>query len=190
MGVVGELMITWHALPYIKQRRLHSLRLPNAVNLGFDYHLFCQVRFVVHMMQMPRACCALYTLHDMANGKQTQASLAACMCACRPHALYLAIGCNTIVAASKSSYLTSAQMCHAILCITCFAGSSCMTCMHTFRPVNVVFYLTRWLANPLAVQVGVFGLIPVAFMGLYTYMLQQRTAKLSAGRQTNKQRQE
>lgn len=65
-----------------------------------------------------------------------------------------------------------------------------MTCMHTFHPVNVVFDLTRWLANPLAVQVGVFGLIPVAFMGLYTYMLQQRTAKLSAGRQTNKQRQE
>lgn len=34
----------YDALPFIRERRLRSVELPNALNFGFDYSLFLKVR--------------------------------------------------------------------------------------------------------------------------------------------------
>ena len=47
VGVVGEMHAVYLALPYIAQRKLHYVTLPNAWNLGFDYKLFMTVSAVV-----------------------------------------------------------------------------------------------------------------------------------------------
>ena len=43
LGIIGEALLTVRALPYIRQRSLFSVRLPNAANFAFDYHWFCLV---------------------------------------------------------------------------------------------------------------------------------------------------
>ncbi|CAH1773411.1 unnamed protein product [Owenia fusiformis] len=40
LGVTGELMTIWKALPVVEKTGLYSLRLPNSINFGFDYHYF------------------------------------------------------------------------------------------------------------------------------------------------------
>jgi very-long-chain (3R)-3-hydroxyacyl-CoA dehydratase len=44
LGVVGEMRAMYDALPHIGARGLHSVRLPNAWNFGFDYRTFLTVR--------------------------------------------------------------------------------------------------------------------------------------------------
>lgn len=41
--LLGEMPLYYAGLPYLRERRLHSVLLPNALNFGFDYHLACQV---------------------------------------------------------------------------------------------------------------------------------------------------
>lgn len=41
LGVASELAMAALALPTIKRDALLTLRLPNAMNLAFDYHLIC-----------------------------------------------------------------------------------------------------------------------------------------------------
>jgi len=36
--------LIWNGLPYIRQRKLHSLEMPNSFNFAFSYELFAQVR--------------------------------------------------------------------------------------------------------------------------------------------------
>lgn len=55
VGVVGEMWAVYSALPLIKQRRLRSVRLPNAANWGFDYHLFLAASR--QLAGMPAAAC-------------------------------------------------------------------------------------------------------------------------------------
>jgi hypothetical protein len=40
VGVAGEMWSVYDALPAIKARGLHSIRLPNPLNFAFDYHTF------------------------------------------------------------------------------------------------------------------------------------------------------
>ncbi|KAL4424771.1 hypothetical protein ABPG77_000811 [Micractinium sp. CCAP 211/92] len=40
IGVAGEMNAVYDALPFIAERRLRSVALPNALNFGFDYSLF------------------------------------------------------------------------------------------------------------------------------------------------------
>lgn len=40
VGVAGEMWSVYGALPAIKARGLHSIRLPNPLNFAFDYHTF------------------------------------------------------------------------------------------------------------------------------------------------------
>eukprot|EP00887_Chlorella_sp_A99_P005245 scaffold1.g5245.t1 len=48
IGVVGEMKAVYDALPEIKARRLHTVSLPNALNIGFDYHLFLVVLLALY----------------------------------------------------------------------------------------------------------------------------------------------
>ena len=43
IGVVGEMAAVWAALPEIAARGLRSVRLPNLLNIAFDYALFLKV---------------------------------------------------------------------------------------------------------------------------------------------------
>ena len=43
-GDAGEAGLYYLALPYIQLQGLHSVSLPNSVNLAFDYSLVCKVR--------------------------------------------------------------------------------------------------------------------------------------------------
>lgn len=52
VGVLAEIKSVWDALPLIKLRGLHSVRMPNVWNFGFDYHTFLAVR-VAHGAPSP-----------------------------------------------------------------------------------------------------------------------------------------
>lgn len=43
IGVAGEMNAVYDALPFVSDRRLRSVALPNALNFGFDYSLFLKV---------------------------------------------------------------------------------------------------------------------------------------------------
>ena len=43
VGMLAEVVLMAKSLPYLKSRKLNSIALPNALNFGFDYHLFIQV---------------------------------------------------------------------------------------------------------------------------------------------------
>lgn len=40
MGVAGELLTIYAALPYVQKTGLYSITLPNKYNFSFDYHTF------------------------------------------------------------------------------------------------------------------------------------------------------
>lgn len=55
LGILGgEMPLIWNGLPYIKQRSLHSLEMPNSFNFAFSYHAFAQVRLVDHVFSSRR----------------------------------------------------------------------------------------------------------------------------------------
>ena len=41
--LLGEMPLYYAGLPYLRERRLHSVSLPNALNFSFDYHRAAQV---------------------------------------------------------------------------------------------------------------------------------------------------
>ncbi len=45
LGILGgEMPLIWSGLPYMRQRKLHSLEMPNSMNFAFSYPIFAQVR--------------------------------------------------------------------------------------------------------------------------------------------------
>jgi hypothetical protein len=40
VGVAGELLTIYAALPYVKKSGMFSIRLPNKYNVSFDYYYF------------------------------------------------------------------------------------------------------------------------------------------------------
>lgn len=53
IGVSSELTMVWLALPYIRSKGLLSLTLPNRINFGFDYYLFCVLGMLVYIPGFP-----------------------------------------------------------------------------------------------------------------------------------------
>ena len=39
--------LIWSGLPYMRERKLHSLEMPNSMNFAFSYYIFAQVRQLV-----------------------------------------------------------------------------------------------------------------------------------------------
>eukprot|EP00884_Botryococcus_braunii_P001131 jgi/Botrbrau1/11018/Bobra.101_1s0016.1 len=54
---LGEWPLVYNSLPYIKERQLHSISMPNAWNFAFSYYIFCVVSLAVIM---PGALLQLY----------------------------------------------------------------------------------------------------------------------------------
>lgn len=56
LGILaGEMPLIWSGLPYIQQRKLHSLEMPNSLNFAFSYHIFVQVgRLAVTRLASPK----------------------------------------------------------------------------------------------------------------------------------------
>ena len=44
LGVVSELVLIVKAMPYLEQRDMYNIHLPNAWNFSFDYAIFMKVR--------------------------------------------------------------------------------------------------------------------------------------------------
>lgn len=42
VGVVGELMTIYSALPFVRRTGMYSMRLPNLYNVSFDYY-YCLI---------------------------------------------------------------------------------------------------------------------------------------------------
>lgn len=51
LGVIGELMTIYAALPYVRKAGMYSLRLPNKYNVSFDYYYFL---IIVMLSYIPR----------------------------------------------------------------------------------------------------------------------------------------
>lgn len=48
VGMLAEMMLMAKSLPYLKSQKLNSINLPNAINFGFDYHLFVLALLLVY----------------------------------------------------------------------------------------------------------------------------------------------
>ena len=62
--------LIWSGLPYIRQRKLYSLEMPNSVNFAFSYHIFAQVDLTAHALVRAciHACCHGFLLVSMDAG--------------------------------------------------------------------------------------------------------------------------
>ncbi|XP_040296904.1 very-long-chain (3R)-3-hydroxyacyl-CoA dehydratase 2 [Bufo bufo] len=54
MGVVGELLTIYAALPYVQRTGLYSIRLPNKYNFSFDYYTFLILVMVSYIPLFPQ----------------------------------------------------------------------------------------------------------------------------------------
>lgn len=57
MGVMGELLTIYAALPYVQKTGLYSVTLPNKYNFSFDYYTFLIVVMISYIpRKSPHAC--------------------------------------------------------------------------------------------------------------------------------------
>lgn len=61
MGVTGELLTIYAALPYVQKTGLYSVTLPNKYNFSFDYHTFLIVVMISYIPRKPPQACSLPT---------------------------------------------------------------------------------------------------------------------------------
>ncbi|KAM8934609.1 very-long-chain (3R)-3-hydroxyacyl-CoA dehydratase 2-like [Pelodytes ibericus] len=54
MGVTGELLTIYAALPFVKQTGLYSISLPNIYNFSFDYYTFLILVMVLYIPLFPQ----------------------------------------------------------------------------------------------------------------------------------------
>ncbi|KAI1885251.1 hypothetical protein AGOR_G00218240 [Albula goreensis] len=54
MGVTGELLTIYAALPYVQKTGLYSVTLPNKYNFSFDYHTFLILTMVSYIPLFPQ----------------------------------------------------------------------------------------------------------------------------------------
>ncbi|XP_022702319.1 very-long-chain (3R)-3-hydroxyacyl-CoA dehydratase 1-like isoform X1 [Varroa jacobsoni] len=54
IGVSGELLSIYSALPYVKERGLFSINLPNPYNFSFDYHLVLVITMLIYLPGLPK----------------------------------------------------------------------------------------------------------------------------------------
>lgn len=57
MGVTGELLTIYAALPYVQKMGLYSVTLPNKYNFSFDYYTFL---IIVMISYIPRKSSHVY----------------------------------------------------------------------------------------------------------------------------------
>lgn len=54
LGVIGELMTIYAALPYVRRSGMYSLRLPNTYNVSFDYYYFLIIVMLSYIPLFPQ----------------------------------------------------------------------------------------------------------------------------------------
>nr|XP_055073337.1 very-long-chain (3R)-3-hydroxyacyl-CoA dehydratase 1 isoform X1 [Misgurnus anguillicaudatus] len=54
LGVVGELVTIYSALPYVRRSGMYSLRLPNKYNVSFDYYYFLIIVMLSYIPLFPQ----------------------------------------------------------------------------------------------------------------------------------------
>lgn len=54
IGVSSELAMLWFALPTIKASKMWNLDMPNPLNFGFDYYIFCLLGAAMYMPGFPQ----------------------------------------------------------------------------------------------------------------------------------------
>lgn len=54
LGVIGELMTIYVALPYVRKSGMYSLRLPNKYNVSFDYYYFLIIVMLSYIPLFPQ----------------------------------------------------------------------------------------------------------------------------------------
>lgn len=59
MGVAGELLTIYAALPYVQKTGLYSVALPNKYNFSFDYYTFLILTMVSYI---PCKCVFMYSI--------------------------------------------------------------------------------------------------------------------------------
>ncbi len=70
MGVTGELLTIYAALPYVQKTGLYSITLPNKYNFSFDYHSFLilvMVSYIPSTFNSKRLCIMFWYLPSVNN---------------------------------------------------------------------------------------------------------------------------
>ena len=65
LGVIGELLTIYSALPVVRRSGMYSMRLPNKYNVSFDYY-YCLI--IVMLSYIPRK--ELFYTHTARYGKR------------------------------------------------------------------------------------------------------------------------
>jgi len=68
MGVCGELLCIYHALPAVKERRILSVALPNAFNVSFNYYYALIVIGFSYLPLFPKLYCHMLALRKKVLG--------------------------------------------------------------------------------------------------------------------------
>jgi len=70
LGVVGELITLYAALPHVKKSGIYSLRLPNQLNFAFDYYYALIVFMVLYIPFFPQLYCYMVNQRKKVLGRQ------------------------------------------------------------------------------------------------------------------------
>ncbi|XP_046879756.1 very-long-chain (3R)-3-hydroxyacyl-CoA dehydratase 1 [Hypomesus transpacificus] len=54
LGVAGELLTIYAALPYVRRSAMYSMRLPNKYNVSFDYYIFLIIVMLSYIPLFPQ----------------------------------------------------------------------------------------------------------------------------------------
>ncbi|XP_028825218.1 very-long-chain (3R)-3-hydroxyacyl-CoA dehydratase 1 [Denticeps clupeoides] len=54
LGVIGELMTIYAALPHVRKSEMYSMRLPNKYNVSFDYYIFLIIIMLSYIPLFPQ----------------------------------------------------------------------------------------------------------------------------------------
>ncbi|EGC32165.1 hypothetical protein DICPUDRAFT_89327 [Dictyostelium purpureum] len=71
IGFAAENVLWYNMLPYIKEREIHSVRLPNSINFGFDYYYFVIFWICTTLLVFPFQYMFMFKLRSLKNKKKT-----------------------------------------------------------------------------------------------------------------------
>lgn len=89
LGVASEMTMVYLSLPHIRRSHMWSIDLPNALNFGFDYFLFCLLAVIIYIPGTPNLklmlqltglpCCCIQCTSKPVNCVQVSQC---CICTC------------------------------------------------------------------------------------------------------------
>merc|ERR1719350_266810 len=69
IGVSGELLCCWRAMPIVKEEEYFTIRLPNKWNIAFDFYTYLWINFGLYAVYFPQLYCHMFRQRSKVLGK-------------------------------------------------------------------------------------------------------------------------